>query len=321
MSTWAGRSVVSAQALTRTDICDVVRVAEELREKGTAASEVCAGNVVALLFLEASTRTRCSFEAAALRLGARVFNVLGGGSSSLKKGESLSDTVRTLSQYADCLVLRQPQKGAMEALIGQDQIPLLNAGDGAGEHPTQALLDVYTMLREWRGASMSPVSLDGVRVTLVGDLKHGRTVHSLAVMLGTVCTQALTLTLVSPESLRMPEEVLQRVRHVAPHVHIELADNLNVEVLASTDVLYCTRIQKERFADAAHYEQVRHAFCLDAALMQHAPADMIVMHPLPRVDEIAPEVDVDSRAVYFKQVRNGMYARMALLALVLGRAS
>ena len=225
----------------------------------------------------------------------------------MTKGESLPDTVRTLECYADVIVLRHPEAGAAATAAHYAQKPIINAGDGVGEHPTQALLDLFTIRNELD-------RIDGLRVAMVGDLKYGRTVHSLTKLL---VNYDVELALVSPDSLKMPEDVLDVVRSSGHR--FSLCSDVR-EVIARTDVLYVTRVQKERFADLAAYDLVKDLYVVDEELMAQAKEKMVVMHPLPRVNEISYTVDDDPRAAYFRQMRNGMFIRMAILAAVLGKA-
>uniref|UniRef100_A0A3B3T4R5 Multifunctional protein CAD n=1 Tax=Paramormyrops kingsleyae TaxID=1676925 RepID=A0A3B3T4R5_9TELE len=263
------------------------------------------GKVMASMFYEVSTRTSSSFAAAMQRLGGSVVH-FSESTSSTQKGESLADSVQTMSCYADVLVLRHPQPGAVEMAAKHCRKPVINAGDGVGEHPTQALLDIFT-IREELG------TVNGMTITMVGDLKHGRTVHSLARLL----TQyRITLRYVAPKNLHMPPEIIEYV--ASKGIKQEEFDSIE-EALADTDVLYMTRIQKERFASEEEYNACFGQFILTPHIMTGAKRKMVVMHPLPRVNEISVEVDTDPRAAYFRQAENGMYIRMALLATVLGR--
>ena len=271
-------------------------------------NELLKGKVLANMFYEPSTRTSCSFMAAMQRLGGAVIPINEAKTSSVAKGESIGDTAATLGCYADVMVIRNPEVGSAAEAAAHAGIPVLNAGDGVGEHPTQALLDTFT-IREELGR------LDDLNVTLLGDLKYGRTVHSLSRLLTKF--SGIKLNYVSPAILRMPQEVVDDV--AAAGVTQSVHDTLD-DVLPETDVLYVTRIQRERFADPAEYEQVKDAFVVTPETLAGAKKDMIVMHPLPRVNEISVEVDKDPRAAYFRQMEYGMYVRMALLALVLGKA-
>ena len=309
-SAWRGRHVLKVAQFTRDDLDQVFAVADEMQEmvRESGGSDLLRGKVLANMFYEPSTRTSCSFMAAMQRLGGQVIPINEAKTSSVAKGESIADTAVTLGCYADVMVIRNPEVGSAAEAAAHAGIPVLNAGDGVGEHPTQALLDTFTMRQELG-------RLDGLTVTLLGDLKNGRTVHSLARLLTRF--DDVTLNYVAPESLRMPQDVVDEV--AAAGVSQAMYEQLD-EVLPDTDVLYVTRIQKERFADPADYEKVKGVFVITPRTLEQAKEHMVVMHPLPRVNEIAVEVDDDPRAAYFRQMEYGMYVRMALLALVLGKA-
>lgn len=256
--------------------------------------------VSANLFYEPSTRTSSSFAAAMYRLGGDVISINDVQYSSVAKGETLEDTVRTLGQYADVIVLRHPEKGAAKRAAAVSPVPIINAGDGVGEHPTQALLDLFTIYEEHG-------RIDGLTISLVGDLKNGRTVHSLAKLLS---LYDVKLQFVAPESLAFPTEYTDNLQR-QPTIHTDVA-----EVAATTDVLYVTRVQKERFASLEEYESLKECYIIDQATADSMKTDAIIMHPLPRVGEITYEVDSDPRAAYFRQMKNGMYVRMALLDML-----
>ncbi|PXF48862.1 Protein PYR1-3 [Gracilariopsis chorda] len=306
---WAGRHILSVSQFTRNELHKLFEVAQEMRVMVSRVGhyELLRGKIMASVFYEPSTRTACSFRAAMQRLGGTVLNIQNVGNSSVAKGESLEDTIQTLGCYSDIIVLRHPAVGSAQAAASHSRLPIINAGDGIGEHPTQALLDVFT-IREELG------TVNNVTITFVGDLKNGRTVHSLARVLA---LYAVRLRYVSPESLRMPHEVLEELseRGIPQYEHTELSD----EVIRDTDVLYVTRIQKERFGTWEDYERVKDAFMITPKTLTRAKEQMIIMHPLPRVNEISNDVDSDPRAVYFRQMEHGMYVRMALLAMVLGK--
>lgn len=267
--------------------------------------DILKGKVMASMFYEASTRTSSSFAAAMCRLGGSVVSFCE-ATSSVQKGESLADSVQTMCCYADVLVLRHPQPGAVELAATHCRKPVINAGDGVGEHPTQALLDIFT-IREELG------TVNGMTITMVGDLKHGRTVHSLARLL----TQyRVHLRYVTPRGLGMPPDIAAFV--ASKGISQEEFGSIE-EALPDTDVLYMTRIQRERFESAEEYEACFGQFILTPHIMTRAKEKMVVMHPMPRVNEISVEVDSDPRAAYFRQAEQGMYVRMALLATVLGR--
>jgi len=281
------------------------------------STDILRGKILANLFYEASTRTDASFSIAMKRLGGEVHNIVGVQFSSVSKGETLPDTVRVLSGYADVIVLRHPEKGAAKlaalaihserAKLGQSAVPLLNAGDGVGEHPSQALLDMYTIQQKCG-------RLENLTIGLVGDLKHGRTVHSLARLLSMY--QNIRLILVAPPSLPLPSELVAELK--TRGVEIEQADTIG-GVVKEADVWYITRVQKERFETTADYDAVSGSYGVNRATVEAMKATAIVMHPLPRVGEISPEVDEMPQAVYFEQAANGMYVRMAILAGVLGK--
>ena len=279
------------------------------KTKGKGCSDRLRGALLANVFYEPSTRTSASFHAAMLRLGGGVIPVHASASSACK-GETLVDTVRSLDRYCDVVVLRHPEEGSVREAADVARVPVLNAGDGVGEHPTQAVLDAYTIRRElgW-GALKAEAPATPWRVTFVGDLKHGRTVHSLAKLLATHFH--VTLRCVSPISLRLPDAVCDAV-HATGTPLVDTTDL--VGTLAETDVLYVTRIQKERFATAAEYEAVQGAYRIDTSVLQALPATGVVMHPLPRTDELHTDVDTDPRAAYFRQMEYGLHVRMALLA-------
>lgn len=265
-----------------------------------------AHRVMASLFYEPSTRTRLSFESAMLRLGGAVLGTEAAHTfSSAIKGETLEDTVRMVSTYADVIVLRHDQEGAAARAAAVASVPVVNAGDGPGEHPTQALLDLYTIERELG-------HVEGVRIAFCGDLRFGRTARSLALLMALY--PGVEMTFVAPEVVQVRRDTLERLD--ARGIQWRLADQLT-DVLEGIDVVYQTRVQKERFTDAAEYELARTAIRIDTAVMERLPTSAIVMHPLPRVDEIAPEVDADPRAAYFRQAANGVAIRMALLEMLL----
>src|SRR6267143_261137 len=289
---FAGKDIVSIRDLSREGIDHILDVAETMEPLAKSSSSMLRGKIMATLFFEASTRTRLSFSETK--------------GTSVEKGENLADTVRVVENYADVLVVRHPLEGAARMAAEFSKIPVINAGSGAEEHPTQALLDLYT-IRKARG------SIDGASVGLIGDLRYGRTVHSLAYALS---QYKVNLFLISPEILRMRREVLEEVSN---RVHVKESTSLH-ELLPELDVIYMTRIQKERFADLAEYEKVKGSYRLTAQELSRARKDSIVMHPLPRVDEVAPDVDNTKHAKYFEQVWYGLVLRRGLLALVLGAA-
>jgi aspartate carbamoyltransferase len=308
---WYGKDIISVRQFSRADLEYVFGVAHEMRGmvERVGTFDLLKGKILANLFYEPSTRTSSSFTAAMERLGGSVIPINEVKYSSVTKGESLSDTIRTLECYADVIVLRHPETGSAAIAAKAARKPVINAGDGTGEHPTQALLDTFTIFEE-----LGAGEVDGMTVTMLGDLKYGRTVHSLARLLSLFNVR---LNYVSPDILRMPKEVMDEVGAKG----IPQAEFSTLEkVLPETDVLYVTRVQKERFEDPADYEKVKSAYVIDPVIMQAAKQAMIVMHPLPRVTEISMDFDDDPRAAYFRQMEYGLYVRMALLAMVLGKA-
>ena len=308
---WYGKDIISVKQFGRGDLEYIFGVAHEMRGmvERVGTFDLLKGKILANLFYEPSTRTSSSFTAAMERLGGSVIPINEVKYSSVTKGESLTDTVRTLECYADVIVLRHPETGSAAIAAKAAHKPVINAGDGIGEHPTQALLDTFTIFEE-----LGAGQIDGMNVTMLGDLKYGRTVHSLARLLSLF---KVKVNYVSPEILRMPEEVMGEVAEKGiPQAEFDSLE----KVLPETDVLYVTRVQKERFEDPADYEKVKGAYVIDPVIMKAAKQDMIVMHPLPRVGEISVDFDDDPRAAYFRQMEYGLYVRMALLAMVLGKA-
>lgn len=304
-----GKHIVSTKQFKRTDIEQLLLESEAMRKMvlTVGANDVLKGLIVAELFYEPSTRTFASFVAAAQRLGAGTIPIQGVEYSSVAKGETLTDTVRSLESYADIVVLRHPVKGSVAKAAAKASKPLINAGDGVGEHPTQALLDLFTIKEELG-------HLDGLTVTMVGDLKNGRTVHSLARLLALF---GATCHYVSPDSLRMPPGLMREFSKLG----LKQFEHRSLDtVLPKTDVLYVTRVQKERFETQKAYQAVKGIYVITPAIMKQTKKRMVVMHPLPRVDEISQAVDKDPRAAYFRQMEYGMYVRMALLAMVAGKS-
>ena len=308
---WYGQDILSVKQFSRADLEYIFGVAHEMRGmvERVGTFDLLKGKILANLFYEPSTRTASSFMAAMQRLGGSVIPINEVKYSSVSKGESLADTVRSLECYADVIVLRHPEVGSAAIAAEAASKPILNAGDGVGEHPTQALLDLFTIFEE-----LGEGQIDGMTVTLLGDLKNGRTVHSLARLLTLFDVET---NYVSPDILRMPKEVMDEVSEKGiPQAEYNCLD----EILPKTDVLYVTRIQKERFEQLSDYEKVAGSFVVNPEIMRAAKAEMIVMHPLPRVGEISTDFDTDPRAAYFRQMEYGLYVRMALLAMVLGKA-
>ncbi len=304
-----GKDILSVRQFDRADLEYIFGVAHEMREMvaRVGSFDLLKGKILANLFYEPSTRTSSSFTSAMERLGGSVIPINEVRYSSVSKGESLPDTVRTLECYADVIVLRHPEVGSAALAAEYARKPVINAGDGVGEHPTQALLDLFTVVEELG-------EVDGLTVTMVGDLKYGRTVHSLARLLSLF---RVRLNYVSPEVLRMPPEILAELDERGV-LQSEFA-TLEV-VLPDSDVLYVTRVQRERFDDLDEYESVKGSYVITPEILTRARDRMVVMHPFPRVGEISMEVDTDPRAAYFRQMEYGLYVRMALLAMVLGKA-
>ena len=303
-TSFKGRDIISMQDFDRSELEFILERATEMQPLVEKGSDMLRGRILATLFFEPSTRTRLSFEAAMLRLGGGVIGFAEPKVSSVAKGETLSDTVKVVENYADVLVIRHPDEDAARIAAEAASVPVMNAGSGSWEHPTQALLDLHT-IRAAKG------SIDGLTIALVGDLLYGRTVHSLMYALS---NYDVKLYLVSPEQLRMRKDVLKGVGGKVDYVE---TDDLK-SILPELDILYATRVQKERFSDPADYERVKDSYKIDKSFLRSATNSLVVMHPLPRVTEIAADVDDTEHAWYFRQVRHGIYVRMALLALVLG---
>ena len=300
--------VIESQQFDRPQLEHVFSMANEMREVAEGGgSTLLAGRIMATLFYEPSTRTRLSFEAAMMRLGGQVITTENAREfSSVAKGETLEDTVRVVGCYADVLVIRHYESGAAKRAAAYSPVPIINAGDGPGQHPTQALLDLFTIQAELG-------HIDGLRVAMVGDLAYGRTVRSLCYLLALY--QDIELIFVAPPPVAMRDDIKEHLRE--RNVAFREEQDLRA-VLPACDVVYQTRIQKERFADRpGDYDVVRGIYIIDREAMSLLPRDAIVMHPLPRVDEIRAEVDDDRRAAYFRQVANGVFVRMALLKLLL----
>ena len=302
-----GRSLVTLDDIPMTQILDLLDRAAYIDTHRRQVAHTCDGRVLATLFYEPSTRTRLSFETAMLRLGGQVIGFAGAQLASVSKGESISDTLKTVSNYADIVAIRHPKEGAALVASRAATVPVINAGDGGHMHPTQTLTDLATIrARKSR--------LNHLTIGLCGDLTFGRTVHSL---ITTLCRLGhVDFVLISPDELRTPEYVLERIRSSADCTYRETGD-LN-GVIGDLDVLYMTRVQQERFFNEDDYLRLRDTYILNADKLRAARTDMAILHPLPRVNEIAVEVDDDPRAAYFQQVRNGMLVRMALESALLG---
>ena len=307
MTSLKGKDILDGNQFSKEDIKAILQVAagfeKDLQNKDSLP--LLPGKIMAALFFEPSTRTRLSFETAMLRLGGGVISVASAESSSVAKGETVVDTAQTVAQYADVIVMRHPRIGSAKEAADAVSIPVLNGGDGAGQHPTQALQDIYTIQKEVG-------SLNDLSISLVGDLKNGRTVHALVELLSLFKAR---LFFVSPALLRMPEEISSRLKAKGLAI-IETEDM--AEAASQSDLVYMTRIQKERFANISDYEGVKGSYIINAKFLEGLKKKITILHPLPRVDEIHPEVDAYPGAAYFRQVRNGVYVRMALLAMVMG---
>ena len=302
-----GKDIIAIRDFSKQEINYILNYAKKMVPfaLGEKTTTILQGKVLSSLFFEPSTRTRLSFESAMNRLNGRVIGFADPTATSQKKGETLADTIRMADAYSDVIVIRHPLEGAARLAADFSEAPILNAGDGAGRHPTQCFLDLFTILTK-KG------KIEGQNVVLLGDLKYGRTVHSLAYALS---VYGADLTFVSPKSLQMPKEIVNECREmgVTPHSTSKLD-----KVMKDADVLYVTRIQRERFPDAEEYNRVVGSYEINNELLKPVKEDMIIMHPLPRVSEIHPEVDSTPHAVYFKQAFNGVPVRMALLSLITG---
>ena len=302
-----GRHLIEPDDLSVEEIDEICSLSEQMIVDPAAFQDVCRGKILAALFFEPSTRTRLSFEAAMLRLGGAVEGFSDAQSSSAAKGESLSDTIRVVSSYVDVIAMRSPKEGAALLASRFSSCPIINAGDGGHFHPTQTLTDLVT-IRELRGG------FENLTVGFCGDLKFGRTVHSLVQAMCRYKNNKFVF--ISPSELAIPEYIRESVLD-ASGIEYESVRRLE-DVIDTIDILYMTRVQKERFFNEQDYIRLKDSYILDKAKMKLARPDMIVLHPLPRVNEIAPEVDDDPRAAYFRQVKYGMYARMALIAKLTG---
>ncbi|KFI65981.1 aspartate carbamoyltransferase [Bifidobacterium cuniculi] len=302
-----GMSVITLDSLSVPQIQDLLHKARYIDAHRRQVAHTCEGRVLATLFYEPSTRTRLSFETAMLRLGGQVIGFAGAQLASVTKGESISDTLKTVSNYVDVVAIRHPKEGAALVASRAASVPVINAGDGGHMHPTQTLADLATIQSRFG-------RITDLTVGLCGDLTFGRTVHSL---IETLCRFGnVRFVLISPNELKTPQYVLDRIRQTPSCSYVEVSDLS--EVIGDLDVLYMTRVQKERFFNEDDYLRLRDTYILDETKLSLAKDDMAVLHPLPRVNEIATEVDSDPRAAYFEQVRNGMLMRMALESSVLG---
>lgn len=301
------KHLLSPLDLTVTELEDLLNLARDISKDPKKYSHVCDGKKLATLFYEPSTRTRLSFEAAMLNLGGSVLGFSSANSSSASKGESVADTIRVISCYADICAMRHPKEGAPMVAASKSSIPVINAGDGGHQHPTQTLTDLMT-IRELRG------SLDNFTIGLCGDLKFGRTVHSLINSL--VRYKNVKFVLISPKELRIPDYIRDDVLKANNAEFVEM-ENLE-DAMPELNILYMTRVQRERFFSEDEYLRMKDFYILDKSKMALAKEDMYVLHPLPRVNEISVDIDDDPRAAYFKQVQFGVYVRMALIMTLLG---
>ncbi len=301
------KHLISPQDLSLTELNELLTLADDIAKNPKKYSECCHGKKLATLFYEPSTRTRLSFEAAMLNMGGSVLGFSSADSSSASKGESVADTIRVVSCYADICAMRHPKEGAPYVASMHSSIPVINAGDGGHNHPTQTLTDLLTM-KSLKG------QLDGLTIGCCGDLKFGRTVHSLVNTM--IQFPNVKFVFISPEELRIPTYLREETLNANNIEYKEV--RVLEEVMPELDVLYMTRVQKERFFNEEDYIRLKDSFILDNAKMKLAKDDMLVLHPLPRVNEISVEVDNDPRAAYFKQVQFGVYARMALIMTLLG---
>lgn len=306
---FTGRHVVSISDFSRNDLIRVLDLAKRMETSGPLVR--LDGKLMATLFFEPSTRTRLSFEASMHKLGGRVIGFSDAGSTSTKKGESLADTIRMVERYADVIVMRHPRDGAARLASEVSTVPVINGGDGGNQHPSQTFLDLYTI------AKVFPALLTGEReltIAFAGDLRYGRTVHSL---LTALCHFKVRLLLVAPRGLEMPEQYLHDA--AAANLSVQEVGTLQ-EAIDQADVLYMTRLQEERFPDPLEFDHIKHSYRITASMLAHAPEHLRILHPLPRVNEIAIDVDATPHAHYFAQAGNGIPVRQALLSLVMGVA-
>ncbi len=300
--TFIGRDIVSIRDFSKEDLLHVLKVSQDMEGD---KPQLLAGKILTCLFFEPSTRTRLSFESAMCRLGGKVIGFSDEKVSSVKKGETIWDTAKMAERYSDVIVIRSPIEGSARLAAEATSVPVINGGDGANQHPTQTLLDLYTIQK-------AKNKIDGLKIGFLGDLKYGRTVHSLAIALS---HWKVELYFIAPDALQMPDHYLKDLLEVGIKCYqtddvFEFSENL--------DILYVTRIQQERFSDPLEYEKYKNVYRLDQSLLGHIREDMNIMHPLPRVGEISPELDETKHAIYFEQAGNGVTVRKAVLALVLG---
>jgi aspartate carbamoyltransferase catalytic subunit len=297
------RSLVSIDDLSTREILKILDLAEEFEKEPTR--KLLEGKVIATLFFEPSTRTRLSFESAINRLGGKIVGFSDSSSSSVSKGETLNDTIRIVNNYCDLIVMRHPIEGSARFASEIATVPVINAGDGANQHPTQTLLDLYS-IRKTQGG------LDNLNIFMVGDLKYGRTVHSL---LMAMARWKATFNFISPDELRMPDEYKLYLDNsgLKYYEHLDFTD-----IISKADIIYMTRVQRERFSDPIEYEKVKNVYVLKNSMLKHTKPNMRILHPLPRVNEIHQDVDKNPKAYYFEQALNGVYTRQAILCSLLG---
>jgi len=308
MATFEKRNIISMRDFTREEILHVLDVTGEMDKEPLKYNHALEGKILATLFFEPSTRTRLSFESAMLRLGGKVMGFADPGGTSAKKGESLADSIKIVESYADVIAMRHPVEGSARLASEIANIPILNAGDGANQHPSQTFLDLFTIQQE-KG------TLEGLQVGFMGDLKYGRTVHSLALALSLFKCE---MFFVSPKGLEMPSDILEELGK--KQVTIREYENFE-EAKGGLDILYVTRIQRERFGDELDYDKVREGYNISKKFLEGCNPGLRILHPLPRVDELSEEVDDTPHASYFRQAANGIPTRMALIALVMGMVS
>ncbi len=299
------RNLIDITDLSTCEIDNLIEVAEDIKSNKEKYLDKCKGKQLATLFFEPSTRTRLSFESAMLSLGGSVLGFSSASSSSTSKGESIADTIRTVGSYVDIISMRHPQEGAATIAANVSKVPIINAGDGSNRHPTQTLTDLMTIKSE-KG------KLSNFCIGMCGDLKYGRTVHSLVAALSRY--ENIKYMFISPKELKMPEEVLSILKK--KNIEYQEVESLE-ENISKLDILYMTRVQQERFEDKLEYERLKDVYILNKEKLKNAKSDLTILHPLPRVNEISEDVDMDKRACYFKQVENGKYIRMALILKLL----
>ena len=303
MSNLKGRNLISITDFSKEEYIQVLDIAEEFEKN--PKQKILSDQVVATLFFEPSTRTRLSFESAANMLGARIIGFSDPGATSVQKGESLHDTITMVASYADLIVMRNPKEGSSRYASEVSSVPVINAGDGANQHPTQCMLDLYS-IRKTQG------TLDNLNIAMVGDLKYGRTVHSLV---QAMCNFNATFHLVSPQELKLPSSVKADIKKAGLkyYQYTDIKD-----IVPTADIIYMTRVQRERFADPMEYERVKDSCILTASMLEGCKPNMKILHPLPRINEITVDVDKTPYAYYFQQAQNGVYVRQALMAAILG---